>query len=107
MENVSKQERVSKKVLVSKKECKGKYLEAMKSFKVNTRAQKRELRIIEVSKKVCQRVCVNKTVLRRNTCMQGRVSGSENYTVKNSVIVLRILVKTNNSKEIRSFEPVA
>jgi hypothetical protein len=42
------------------------------------------LRIIAVSKKVCQRVRVNKTALRRNTCTPGRISGNENYTVKTS-----------------------
>jgi len=68
-------------------------LEAMKSFKLNTCAQKRELRIIAVSKKLCQRVRVNKTVLRRNTCTQGRVSGNENYTVKNFISVLGLLTK--------------
>ena len=54
--------------------------------------KKRELRIITVSKKVCQRVRV-KTVLRRNTCAQGRVSGHENYTVKMFINVLKLLTK--------------
>lgn len=65
----------------------------MKSFKLNTFAQKRELRIITVSNKMCQRERVNRAVLGRNTCTQGRVSGNENYTVKNFIIVFRLLTK--------------
>lgn len=65
----------------------------MKNFKVHTCAQKRESRIRAVSKKMCQRARVNKTVLRRNTCAQARVSGYENYTVKNFINVLRLLTK--------------
>jgi len=57
------------------------------------RKKKRELRIITVSKKVCQSVRVNRTVLRRNSCAQGRVSGNENCTVKNFINVLRLLTK--------------
>jgi hypothetical protein len=60
---------------------------------MNTCAQKCVLRIRAVSKKVCQRVSVNKIVLRRNTCTQERVSGNENYKVNNVISVLRLLTK--------------
>lgn len=60
---------------------------------MNTCAQTSVLRIRAVSRKVCQRVIVNRIVLRRNTCTQGRVGGNENYKVNNVISVLRLLTK--------------